>query len=184
MGKKLNAIIGRSTKKTSKLKALFNLCVSRITILRNQHQTRCSQARGDITQLLQLGLQDRALFRAEQVIKEQNLLDVFVMIEGYCNLLTERVVLLEYQIDRLLHSECPDELREAISSLIFAASRSGELPELQDIRRKFADKFGREFASAAVNLLSDCRVNPMVKYIKENRMNAWISVYLPFSETH
>ncbi|XP_039146160.1 uncharacterized protein LOC120283527 [Dioscorea cayenensis subsp. rotundata] len=156
MGKKLNAVLGRSTKQTSKLKALFGLCVSRIAILRKQHQTRCLQARGDIAQLIQLGHQDRALSRAEQVIKEQNLLDVFVVIEGYCNLLTERIALLEYQI------ECPDELIDAISSLIFAASRSGELPELQDIRRKFAVKFGREFASAAVDLRSNCRVNPMM----------------------
>ncbi|KAH7652910.1 Vacuolar protein sorting-associated protein Ist1 protein [Dioscorea alata] len=156
MGKKLNAVLGRSTKQTSKLKALFDLCISRIAILRKQHQTRCSQARGDIDQLIQLGHQDRALSRAEQVIKEQNLLDAFVLIEGYCNLLTERIALLEYQI------ECPDELRDAISSLIFAASRSGELPELQDIRRKFAVKFGREFASAAVDLRSNCRVNPMM----------------------
>lgn len=31
------------------------------------------------------------------MIKEQNMLDVFVMIEGYCNLVTERVHLIEQE---------------------------------------------------------------------------------------
>lgn len=33
--------------------------------------------------------------QVEQVIKEQNMFDVFVAIEGYCNLLIERLNLLE-----------------------------------------------------------------------------------------
>ena len=34
--------------------------------------------------------------QVEQVIKEQNMLDAFAMIEGYCLLLTERVKLIEH----------------------------------------------------------------------------------------
>lgn len=35
--------------------------------------------------------------QVEQVIKEQNMLDVYVMIERYCNLLIERVHLIEQE---------------------------------------------------------------------------------------
>ena len=35
--------------------------------------------------------------QVEQVIKEQNMLDVFVMLEGYCNLVIERVHLIEQE---------------------------------------------------------------------------------------
>lgn len=35
--------------------------------------------------------------QVEQVIKEQNLLEVFVMMEGYCHFLNERVGLIEKQ---------------------------------------------------------------------------------------
>lgn len=35
--------------------------------------------------------------QVEHVIKEQNMLDVFVMIESYCNLLIERVNLIEQE---------------------------------------------------------------------------------------
>ncbi|XP_058079699.1 uncharacterized protein LOC131227889 [Magnolia sinica] len=82
------------------------------------------------------------------------MLDTFIMIEGYCHVLMERVVLIENQKD------CPDELKEAIASLIFAGSRCGELPELQEIRYIFITRFGKEFVEAAVELRNSCGVNP------------------------
>lgn len=35
-------------------------------------------------------------WQVEHVIKEQNMLDVYDMLEGYCNLLTERIHLIEH----------------------------------------------------------------------------------------
>lgn len=58
--------------------------------------------------------------------------------------------------------ECADELKEALSSLIYAASRCGELPELQEIRRILTSVFGKEFAARAVELRNNCGVNPKV----------------------
>jgi vacuolar protein sorting-associated protein IST1 len=81
------------------------------------------------------------------------MLDVFVMIEGYCNLVIERVHLIEQE------RECPDELEEATSGIIYAASRCGDFPELQEIRAVFTSWFGKEFAARAVELRSNCRVN-------------------------
>ncbi|XP_021603602.1 uncharacterized protein LOC110608637 isoform X2 [Manihot esculenta] len=78
------------------------------------------------------------------------------MIENYFHLLMERVVILEK------NKKCPEELKEAISSLIFAASRCGELPELQKIRKLFASRFGKEFATCAVELRNNCGVNPKI----------------------
>ncbi|XP_059452860.1 uncharacterized protein LOC132183439 [Corylus avellana] len=152
MGRKLDALLGRNSK-TSKLKNLAKLAISRISILKNQRQVRCSHAQSDVIELLKLGHQERALLRVEHVIKEQNMLDAFAMIENYCDLLIERAVLLE-------NKECHDELKEGISSLIFAASRCGEFPELQKIRQMLTSRFGKDFADCAVELRNKCRVNP------------------------
>lgn len=38
-----------------------------------------------------------SVLQVEQVIKEQNMLDVFVIIEGYCLLVIERVHLIEQE---------------------------------------------------------------------------------------
>lgn len=81
------------------------------------------------------------------------MLDVFVMLEGYCNLVIERVHLIEQE------RECPEELKEAISGLLFASSRCGEFPELLEIRAVFQSRYGKEFAARAIELRNNCGVN-------------------------
>lgn len=153
MGKKLDAILGR-TFKAYKLKAVASLAISRIAIFKSQRQVRCNQARSDVVQLLEKGHHDRALHRVEYLIKDQNMLDVYVMMEGYCNLMIERLQLIEQE------RVCPDELKEAISSLLYASSRCGDFPELQEIRTAFTSRYGKEFVASAIELRNNCRVNP------------------------
>ncbi|KAL0395962.1 UNVERIFIED_CONTAM: ist1 [Sesamum calycinum] len=155
MGKKLNYLLHRSSK-TEKLKMLTSLAVSRISILKNIHSVRCSQAQSDVIQLLQLGQQERALLRVEHVIKEEHMLDAFVLVGNYCHILGERTEMIKNI------RECPDELKEVISSLIFAASRCGDFPELQEIRAFFTSKFGKHFATSVVELRNNCGVSPKI----------------------
>ena len=68
----------------------------------------------------------------------------------------------------VLYRVCPDEVREAISSLLYAASRCGEFPELQEIRAVMTTRFGKEFAASAIELRNNCGVNRKVYYDLEN----------------
>ena len=70
---------------------------------------------------------------------------------------------LDIYICMCLYRECPDELKEGISSLIFATSRCGEVPELQKIRQILTSRFGKDFADCAIELRNNCGVNPKVK---------------------
>ncbi|XP_042023248.1 uncharacterized protein LOC121770577 isoform X1 [Salvia splendens] len=191
MGKKLDALLGRSFKAT-KFKGTASLAVSRLAVLKNQRRARCSVARSDVVQFLTNNTHDRALLRVEQVIKEQNMLDVFVVLEGYCHLLVERVSLFEHNklvigflsddddnphaftltsISISLYGRfCPEELLEAVSTLIFASTRCGDFPELQELRSIFTLRFGREFAARAVELRNNCGVNPKVIQKLSTRM--------------
>ncbi|KAJ4915522.1 Regulator of Vps4 activity in the MVB pathway protein [Raphanus sativus] len=155
MGKRLDALLGR-TFKTNKFKSLLNLALTRLSILKNQRQVRCSQATSDVTELLKLGQHENAYQRVDQVIKDQNTLDVFFFIHGYFTLLLDRVHLFEHSRD------CPDELLEAVSSLLFAASRIGEFPELQEIRNVLVSRFGKDIAARSIELRNDCGVNPKI----------------------
>lgn len=146
MGRHIDALLGRNTFRASKFKPLVTLAISRLAMFKNQHLARRNIARSDVVQLLKLGHYERALLGVEQVIKEQNLLEVFVMMEGYCHFLNESVGLIEKQ------KVCPDELDEATSSLIYAATKCGEFPELQKIRAILTSWFGNEFATRAVEL--------------------------------
>ena len=62
--------------------------------------------------------------------------------------------------------ECPDELKEATSSLMFASSRCGEFPELLHIRGVLSSTFGKEFVARAVDLRNNCSVHPKVRIIQ------------------
>ncbi|KAK3020614.1 hypothetical protein RJ639_047835 [Escallonia herrerae] len=57
-----------------------------------------------------------------------------------------------------------DEVKEAASSLIFASSRCGELPELHLVRKLFKNYFGEEFERDNVELLPGNIVNSQVKH--------------------
>ncbi|XP_013657346.1 uncharacterized protein BNAC08G15830D isoform X1 [Brassica napus] len=155
MGKKLDALLGRSFK-TNKFKSLLNLAITRLSILKNQRQVRCSQATSDVTELLKLGHHENAYHRVDQVIKDQNTLDVLFFVHGYFTLLIDRVHLFEHNRD------CPDEILEAVSGLLFAASRIGEFPELQEIRNVLISRFGKDMAARSIQLRSNCGVNPTI----------------------
>ncbi|KAF5958045.1 hypothetical protein HYC85_005270 [Camellia sinensis] len=58
--------------------------------------------------------------------------------------------------------ECPSELSEAVASIIFAAPRCSDLPDLLHVRNLFAAKYGKEFISAATELRPDTSVNRTV----------------------
>jgi hypothetical protein len=57
-----------------------------------------------------------------------------------------------------------DDVCEAVASLIFAASRCGELPELHSIRILFTRLLGQNFERANVELLPGNRVNSQIKH--------------------
>ncbi|CAI9278616.1 unnamed protein product [Lactuca saligna] len=168
--RKFDALFGRKFE-TSKFKATVNLAISRLSVLKNQRQARLGVARSDIIKLLNLNHHEHALNRVEQVIKEQNMFDAFVMMDGYCHLLLQMVNLIEQE------KNCPDELKEAASSLLYAAPRCGEFPELQKIRAILTARFGKEFANGAIDLRGNCGVNTRMiqklspqKPFLENRM--------------
>ncbi|XP_038992888.1 uncharacterized protein LOC120116461 [Hibiscus syriacus] len=61
------------------------------------------------------------------------------------------------------HKDCPNDINEAVSSLIFASARCAELPELPVIRKLFGERYGRRFATAAVELLPGNLVNRKIQ---------------------
>lgn len=63
------------------------------------------------------------------------------------------------------YRECPADLKEGIASLIFAAPRCAEIPELIEIRNIFEKKYGRDFVAAATDLRPNCGVNRLVSFL-------------------
>lgn len=127
--------------------------MARIKLLRNKRQVVVRQMRRDVASLLQSGEDATARIRVEHVIREQNIMAANEMIEIFCELLVARLSIISRQ------RECPADLKEGISSLIFAAPRCSDIPELLAIRDIFEKKYGKDFVSAATDLRPDCGVN-------------------------
>ncbi|KAH9296770.1 hypothetical protein KI387_028452, partial [Taxus chinensis] len=92
----------------------------------------------------------------EHVMREQNIIGAYEFIELFCELIVARLPIIESQ------KNCPNDLLEAISSLIFAAPRCADIPELSEIRSHFGLKYGKEFVASAAELRPACGVNRTV----------------------
>ncbi|XP_075645507.1 uncharacterized protein LOC142616564 [Castanea sativa] len=139
--------------KAAKCKTLLKLTIPRIKLLRNRREIQIRQMRRDIAKLLETGQEATARIRVEHIIREENMMAAQEILELFSELIAVRLPIIETQ------RECPLDLKEAISSVCFAAPRCADLPELLQVQMLFASKYGKEFVAAATELMPDCGVN-------------------------
>ncbi|KAI3462317.1 hypothetical protein Pfo_018980 [Paulownia fortunei] len=140
----------------SKCKTMAKMAVARVKLLRNKREVVIKQMRRDIAMLLESGQDVTARIRVEHVIREQNIMAANELIELFCELVVARLSIIAKQ------RECPADLKEGISSLIFAAPRCSDIPELLSIRDVFQKKYGKDLVSAATDLRPNAGVNRML----------------------
>ncbi|KAK9285722.1 hypothetical protein L1049_024921 [Liquidambar formosana] len=133
------------------------MAMARIKLLRNKRQVVVKQMRAEtlpcFSSLVRMPL---PRIRVEHVIREQNVMAANEFIELFCELVVARISIIAKR------RECPADLKEGIASLIFAAPRCSDIPELLAIRDIFEKKYGKDFASAATDLRPSCGVNRML----------------------
>ncbi|KAF8400971.1 hypothetical protein HHK36_014274 [Tetracentron sinense] len=139
--------------KAAKCKTSLRLAMARIKLLKNKRQTQVRQMKKDLAQLLEAGQEQTARIRVEHVVREEKTIAAYDLIEIYCELIVARLPIIESQ------KNCPIDLKEAISSVVFASPRCADLTELLDVRKHFTAKYGKEFVSSALELRPDCGVN-------------------------
>lgn len=122
-------------------------------LLQNKRDVQLKQMRKEISQFLQAGQEPIARIRVEHIIREQNIWAAYEILELFCEFVLARVPIIESQ------KECPSELREAIASIIFAAPRCSDIPDLLHIKNLFTTKYGKEFVTAISELRPDSGVN-------------------------
>ncbi|KAF1859742.1 hypothetical protein Lal_00010327 [Lupinus albus] len=145
----MSSMLHRSFK-PAKCKTALKLAVSRMKIFKNKKEGEVRKLRKELAQLLQSGQELTARIRVEHVIREEKLMAAYDLVEIYCELIVARLPIIESQ------KNCPIDLKEAISSVIFASPRLSDIPELVDVRKQITSKYGKEFVSAAVELRPDC----------------------------
>ncbi|KAK4342050.1 hypothetical protein RND71_037866 [Anisodus tanguticus] len=83
----------------------------------------------------------------DQLYRDECRLSVYNQLDNFCDCISMNL----RDISR--NSKLSDDVNEALSSMIFAASRCGELPELHSLRNLFKHHFGEAFDRLNVELL-------------------------------
>ncbi|RDX63304.1 IST1-like protein, partial [Mucuna pruriens] len=119
-----------------RIKSLIKLTKNRIDVIKRKRKATEKILKMDIADLLANGLYDNAYGRAEGLFVELTLSSCYDFVEQTCDFVSKHLSVLQKL------SGCPEEVREAISSLMFAAARFSNLPELRDLRQIFQDRYG------------------------------------------
>lgn len=140
---------------------LIEQAQSHLCLLKKRRECMVRQTRSDIAQLLQDQQLQKALHKVKQLYKDQSLLSAYNQIEQFCGCIATNMP----QICRTTSGfeSLPIDVLEAASSLVFAASRCGELPELNSMRYLFKRLFGYQFEAASVELQKGNLVNSKMK---------------------
>ncbi|AEC06337.2 putative vacuolar protein sorting-associated protein Ist1 [Arabidopsis thaliana] len=143
-------------RRTSKCKSVVKQLQCRLNLLKNKKYAISSHLRNDIAQLLRIGERDRALHRAQQLFLDENLMSLYHLLLHFSD-----IILLNLSYIRR-RRDLPDGINEAVSTLVFASARCGDLPELRALRVLFGKRYGNHFVDTALNLLPGNCVNPQV----------------------
>ncbi|XP_057796521.1 uncharacterized protein LOC131012551 [Salvia miltiorrhiza] len=133
--------------KASKCKKLIKRVQCRLKLLKSKRSCIVKQLRNDVAELLKHGHDQAAFDRVEQVVIDENMVQVYDLLYQFCEFI---IINLPY-IRK--HRDCPNDINEAASTLIFSSARFGELPELLSLRKLFGGRYGQKFVTAAIELL-------------------------------
>ncbi|KAJ0112586.1 hypothetical protein Patl1_02217 [Pistacia atlantica] len=151
-------------RRASKCKKLIKQLQYRLKLLKNKKSSIVRFIREDMAQLIQNSDEEKAFqlgtfywqSRAEQLFKEESRMAVYEMLDNFCEFIRSNLSYIRKNKD------CPNDINEAVSTLIYASSRCGDLPELCKIRKLFEERYGRRFALASAELFSGNLVNCQV----------------------
>ncbi|XP_065874860.1 uncharacterized protein [Euphorbia lathyris] len=144
-------------RKASKCKKLIRRVQCRLKLLKNKRLSIANQLREDVAQLIRIGYRDLAFKRAEHLFNDEKVLALYELLENFCEFVIAHLSYIRRNKD------CPNDINEAVSTLIFASARCGDLPELKRIRKLFRERYGQRFETTAIELLPGNLVNLQVK---------------------
>ncbi|KAG9137350.1 hypothetical protein Leryth_024582 [Lithospermum erythrorhizon] len=130
----LDGLLGTGFK--AKCKSEIKSIKARIEIARRRAEAKQRFLKDDLAKLLVNGLDVDAFNRTEEYLVGQNILASYDFIEQTCEYITGQLSCMQRQ------RECPEECREAVGSLMFAAARFSDLPELRDLRNLLRERYG------------------------------------------
>ncbi|CAK8535784.1 unnamed protein product [Lathyrus sativus] len=123
-------------KSYTKCKTNLKFIKTRLETIRKKRNAVQKFLKKDLADLLRNSLHYNAYGRAEGLLVEQNMSACYELVAKFVGSVSGHVR------DICKNEDCPDECKEAIPSLIYAAARFSDLPELRELRTFFTEKYG------------------------------------------
>lgn len=123
----------------------LKMACGRIQIASNKKSALLKQSMREVALLLAEDppREEKAKIRAEALIRDDNMIEAYEILQLECELLHERIKLIQYS------KTCPQDLVSVISTLIWASHRV-DFEELNLIRKQFSAKYGKVFVEHAM----------------------------------
>ncbi|XP_059287645.1 uncharacterized protein LOC132040961 [Lycium ferocissimum] len=120
----------------TKCKSTMKLTKTRIVMIRKKRDAMLKYLKNDMADLLKSGVDVNAYGRAEGLLVELNISSCYDLLEQYCLHILSHLTTMSKQ------RECPEDCREAVSTLMSAAARFSDVPELRELRAIFTERYG------------------------------------------
>ncbi|GLT77742.1 hypothetical protein SLA2020_493020 [Shorea laevis] len=120
----------------TKCKSAIKYTKLRIEVIVKKKNAMQNIWKNDVVHLLKSGHDYEAYGRTEVLLMEQKKIDCYQLVDQFCDCIQKNLSLM------LKERECPEDCREAVASLIYAAARFADLTELCDLRSQFTKKYG------------------------------------------
>ncbi|KAJ0895528.1 putative vacuolar protein sorting-associated protein Ist1 [Helianthus annuus] len=149
----------------SRCKSEIKLTMKRIEMIRRKRNAMQKFLRNDVADLIKTGLDSNAFNRVEQLYADQNLSWCYEYVEQCCLLVLSELSAMNKQ------RECPEQCKEAISTLMFAAAIFSDLPELRELRTLFAERYANHLEPYAnQQFVTNLKAAPPAKHTKLQMM--------------
>ncbi|KAG5476065.1 hypothetical protein LSCM4_05021 [Leishmania orientalis] len=142
-----------------KVRATIRMATTRLGMQKNKLLNSVKVQRRSVAELLALEKYDSARIKVENCIREDINIEGYEVLSLFLDLLANRVQLIAESKPLKTEkkkkdpsSACPPELKEAITSILWASARIGDsVPELTALRKAFETKFGHEFVEMSMS---------------------------------
>lgn len=126
----------RGRRFSNKCKQAIKCIGIRLPLIRKKKQGTVDFMRKVVADLIGNGDESNAFGRVDGLVVEMNQVVCYDIIQQYCEYIKSQLPSLQNQ------RECPQEAVEAVATLIYAAARFPDLPELCELRHLFIDRYG------------------------------------------
>ena len=125
-----------------KLKPYLKMAGQRIQLHINKKSVAVKYMKREVSKLLEDKKEEKARIKVEHMIRDDFTIEGYAILELMCDVCHERIKYIT------ANDECPDDLREAICTLIWSAPKV-DIPELDTVKSQFSSKYGSQFTQAA-----------------------------------